>query len=88
MRLVEIKGTRYKWYIFRHFYKGDNFCDFLFALLYTNPYPKKGSTLKGKNLLPIGANSFLLEEIPFSDGSETKQKLAVVSLKKYHFPLK
>ena len=26
---------------------------------------EKGPTLKGKNLLPIGANSFLLEEIPF-----------------------
>ena len=23
--------------------------------------PQKGSTLKGKNLLPMGANSFLLE---------------------------
>ena len=25
---------------------------------------EKGSTLKGKNLLPLGANSLLLEEIP------------------------
>ena len=42
------------------FYKGDNFCDFLFTFLHTNPFEKE-STLKGKNLLPWGANSFLLE---------------------------
>ena len=29
---------------------------------------KKGSSLKGKNLLPLGANSFLLEKIPFQKG--------------------
>ena len=29
---------------------------------------EKGSTLKGKNLLPVGANSFLLELIPFQKG--------------------
>ena len=29
---------------------------------------EKGSTLKGKNLLPRGANSFLLEKIPFQKG--------------------
>ena len=36
----------------------------------------KGSTLKGKNLLPRGANSFLLEETPFQKGlgvQESKQ---------------
>ena len=26
---------------------------------------EKGSTLEGKNLLPLGANSFLLEQMPF-----------------------
>ena len=29
---------------------------------------EKGSTLRGKNLLPEGANSFLLEQIPFQKG--------------------
>ena len=29
---------------------------------------EKGSTLKGKNLLPLGANSFLLELNPFQKG--------------------
>ena len=29
---------------------------------------EKGSTLKGKNLLPLGANSFLLEYTPFQKG--------------------
>ena len=36
-----------------YLYKGDNFCDFLFDFL------KMESTVKGKNLLPEGANSFL-----------------------------
>ena len=38
----------------------------------------KGSTLKGMNLLPWGANYFFLEKIPFSDpiwkGFNTKRK--------------
>ena len=38
--------------------KGDNFC--FPASLDTFTF-EKGSTLKGKNLLPQGANSFLLE---------------------------
>ena len=33
------------------FHKGDNFCDFLFALLHTQSPSEMGSTLKGKNLL-------------------------------------
>ena len=45
---------------------------------------EKGSTLKGKNFLPMGANSFLLEQIPFQKGfssQERKQEVAkVVSL--------
>ena len=42
------------------FDKGDNFCDFLFAFLYNN-LSGKGSSLKGKNLLLPGANSFFFE---------------------------
>ena len=42
------------------FNKGDNFCDLLFAVLHMVPL-QRGPTLKGKNLLPVGANSFLLE---------------------------
>ena len=45
--------------------KGDNICDFLFAFLDT-----KGSTLKGKNLLRLGANSFLFRVDPFSEGRQ------------------
>ena len=41
------------------FYKGDNFCYFLFVSCIPNPFCKR-STLKGKNLLQRGANSFLL----------------------------
>ena len=45
------------------FYKGNNFCDYPFAFLYTvhQATYEKGSTLKGMNLLPVGTNSFLLE---------------------------
>ena len=32
-------------------YKGNNFCDFLYAFLHTQSYWKR-HTLKGKNLLP------------------------------------
>ena len=40
--------------------KEDNFCEVLFAFMYISSPFKKGSTLKEMNLLPIGANSFLL----------------------------
>ena len=38
---------------------------------------EKESSLKGKNLLPVGANSFLLEKTPLAEGTwcaETKKK--------------
>ena len=43
---------------------------------------EKGSTLKGKTLLPLGAKSFFLEEIPFQKGlgvQESRQLTKVVS---------
>ena len=47
---------------------------------------EKGSTLKGKSLLPMGANSFLLEQIHLQKGlveQKSKQKIMkVVSLVK------
>ena len=42
---------------------------------------EKVSTLKGKNLLPTGANSFLLELTPFQKGfavQESKQEATMV----------
>ena len=39
--------------VFHNFYNGDNFCDFMFIFSANNAFSKKGSTLKGKNLLPI-----------------------------------
>ena len=40
--------------------KGDNFCVFIcFTAIHASS--EKESTLKDKNLLPMGANSFLLE---------------------------
>ena len=53
---------------FCHCYKGDNFCDFQFAS--EVPFGK-GSALRGKNLLPPGANSFLIEQVPFQKGAKT-----------------
>ena len=47
------------------FYKGDNYFDFLSALLHTKPFLKE-SILKGKNLHPPGANSFPYRIDPFS----------------------
>ena len=44
----------------------------------------KGSTLKGKNFLPVGANSFLLESTPFQKGNSAEEsKLEVMKV----FPL-
>ena len=43
-----------------HFYKGNNFWDFLFAFLHKVP-SEKGYAFKGKNFLPMVENSFLLE---------------------------
>ena len=34
---------------------------------------EKGSTLKGKNLLPLGANSFLLGQTPFQKSPGVKE---------------
>ena len=45
-------------------YKGNNVCDCWFAFLHTRSFLEKGSTLKRKNLLPGGANYFLLEQTP------------------------
>ena len=57
LRRVDTLGN-----FFHHIFKEGNFCDFLFAFLHTEKVysSQKKSTLKGKNLLPMGANSFLL----------------------------
>ena len=55
-----LKGLDTPVWFFPMFYKEEKFCDFLFALLHTKSLLKR-STQKGKNLLPKGANSFLLE---------------------------
>ena len=60
---------------------------FCFAFLHSKPLLKKGSTLKGKNLLPLGANSFLLEWTPFQKGGKTILT-ELSSLKVYPVPLK
>ena len=49
---------------------------------------EKGSTLQGKNLLPMGTNSFLVEKTPFPEGRQTQPVLTELSpLKGYLFPL-
>ena len=44
--------------VFAILYKGDNFVTCYYEYQIAS---EKGSILKGKNLLPLGANSFLLE---------------------------
>ena len=64
---------------FSIFDKGDDFCDFLFALLYNKIPSEKKSTLEGKNLLPkevysrrkeFGSKFFPFRVDPFSEGSK------------------
>ena len=45
-------------------------CDILFAFLHIIP-SQKGIALKGKNLLPIGANSFLFGRPPFQKAGKS-----------------
>ena len=51
------KRTRYSWSIPAFFHKGDNFCDFMFAFLYTYPIYKpvliriKEFTLSGSKFI-------------------------------------
>ena len=61
-------------------------CDFQFAFLYTSSLLKKGSTPKGKNLLPRGANSFPFRVDPFSEGRQNHFD-RVSPLKVYSYPL-
>ena len=48
------------------FSKVDNVRDFLFAFLEVEVFPKKGSTLKGKKIAPVGANYFFYEMTPIT----------------------
>ena len=65
--LTALKGIGHTWSLFCHFHKGDDFCESLFAFLHINPLLKR-CTLKGKNLLPRGANSFHLQYNAFQKG--------------------
>ena len=49
----DLKGNKYT-------YRGSNSVNFALFLFLENEY-----TLKGKNFLPLGANSFLLVLVPF-----------------------
>ena len=55
-----LKGTHTLGRFSANLYKGDNFCDSVCSPAHQIPFEKE-SALKGKNLLPGGANSFLLE---------------------------
>ena len=45
-------------------------------------FTPKRSALKGKNLLPVGANSFLLEQIPFQKGGNFDKVTATENVPK------
>ena len=51
------------------FHKGDNFCDFLFVLLYTNPLLKRGLLYKDRicSLWLSGSKFFAYIVDPFSE---------------------
>ena len=51
--------------------RGDNLCVFLFISCISEPILKRSFALNGKNLLPKGANSYLLRVNPFSEGRPT-----------------
>ena len=59
LRRLDILGR-----FFCHFYKGDNFCDFLFAYLCTNPL-LKGVFSKMKEFAPTGSKFFPFRVDPF-----------------------
>ena len=48
-----------------------------------SPPSEKGSALKGKNLLPKGANSFFLEQTPFQKGLGVKESKQEIENVKY-----
>ena len=56
------------------FYRNDTFCDFLFPAHHATS--EKGSTLKGKSFLTVGADCLLLEKTLFR--RETKSVLTVL----------
>ena len=56
------------------FNKGDNFCGFPFAFLHAK-YSEKGSTQKGKNLLPLRSKFFPLRIDPVSEGQINLKEL-------------
>ena len=70
------------------FYKGENFCDFLFVFCSVSSQVPflKGSTLKGKNLLPLGSKFFPFRVDLFSEGSKNYFG-RVVSLESVSAPL-
>ena len=55
---MQLKMDEYTSMINYHFYKGKQLCVFLSAF-WDNAVLSKWSTVKGKNLLPVGANSIL-----------------------------
>ena len=67
------------------FEKTDNFCGFLFALLSQTP-SEKGSPPYRKDLLPVRANSFLVEQTIFQKGTKTFL-IELYPLKVYQCPL-
>ena len=57
----------YNWYIFHHFNKGHNFCDFMFVSCKQLPSQKK-SNLKGKKIAPKESEFFPFRVDPFTEG--------------------
>ena len=67
---------------FSHFYKRNNFCNFLFASLNDKAIQKWVLFIK-KNFTPMRANSFFKEIIPIE--KEGKMKMAELFSMKYKY---
>ena len=68
---LNIKKNGYAWQIFYHFVsKRHNFCDFLFAFVYTSSLLRKGF-LTRKEFAPLGSKFFPFRVELFSKGRQT-----------------
>ena len=60
----------------------------IFLHFYTTRPFQEGSALKGKNLLPLGADSFLFRADPFLEGKKKHILTELPPLKVYLVPLR
>ena len=60
---TNLRGLDTPGWFFTTLYKGDNFCDFWFTFLHPRVPSRKGSNIKGTDLLPVEASPFLFRVV-------------------------